>query len=252
MSARGGAARRALAALALSLVVACAGGLPSIPSAPDDILRKGDAYFERGKYFQAQELYRAFVERFPGHDGSDRAQFRLAESLFRDGQYELAAVEYRVVTSRYGYSEYVDDALFRIGECYWKQAPRAARDQQKARDAMEIFRQYIETFPNGEFVQAARDSIRAIRERLAEKAMIAVTWYYRRHRYRAARIYCDKIIREYPDNRFWARALYYRGLIALQRGHREAAAEDFARVVAWKGDDPVKARAQEKLRALRP
>ncbi len=243
---------RVAVAVALTVAVACAGALPSIPSTPEAILRKGDAYFERGQYFQAAELYRAFVERFPGHDGSDRAQFRLAESLFRDGQYELAAVEYRVVTSRYGYSEYVDDSLFRIGECYWKQAPKAARDQQKARDALEIFRQYVETFPSGDFVEAARDSMRRIRERLAEKAMIAARWYYRRHRYRAARIYCDKIVREYPDNRFWAQALYLRGLIALQRGDRKAAAEDFARVVAWNGDDPVRERAREQLRALRP
>jgi len=235
----------------LPLVLACAGSLPSVPNAPGDILAKGDAYYVRGKYFQSAELYKAFVERYPGNDRSDYAQFRLAESYFHDGQYELAAVEYRVVMSQYGYSEYVDDALFQLAVCSWRRAPSVARDQQLAKDALSKFEQFIQTFPRNKKVADAREYIRKIHARLARKAMAAVHWYYRRHKDRAVRIYCDKIIADYPDNPFWAEALYYKGLIALRAGNRVEASRYFSRVLTYPGVASAKSLAQARLKETR-
>ena len=235
--------------LLVVVMMACAGGMPKIPDTPDSVIEKADEYFERGRFFQASELYNAFIERYPGHDRSDYAQYRLAQSFYLDGQFELAAVEYRVIVSRYGYSEFVDDALFQIGVCFLEQAPRTDRDQQKTLEALQMFEQFIQTFPQNDKIPEARENIRRCHEKLAEKAMQTVELYYRRGALRAVEIYCDKIIDTYPNNYYWAQAYYYKGMVKLIYGDNSAAAFCFQSVLDY-GEDAGTLRfdAEERLK----
>jgi outer membrane assembly lipoprotein YfiO len=246
--------RRALSLAGLLVVASllgCAGSIPSIPDTPEAILAKADSYFNRHKYFQATELYKGFLSRHPGHDRSDYAQYRLAESYFKDGDYTLASVEYQLVISNYGYSDYVDDALFQIGLCFWRDDPKVERDQQKAHDALSRFQQFLTTYPSSPLVPEAREYVKKIQARLAEKAFISVRWYYRTKKYDAVIIYCDKIIDNYPDNEYWARAHYYKGLALLQKGQREEAAGEFSQVLGYPEEVAVKQQARERLASMR-
>jgi outer membrane protein assembly factor BamD len=245
-----GFARGLAAALAIA-GAGCAGSIPSIPDAPPAILAKADSYYDQGKFFQASELYKAFLARYPGDDRSDYSQFRLADSYFHDEQYTLAAVEYQLLISNYGYSDYVDDALFQIGVCFWRETPKVVRDQQKAHDALSRFEQFIQTFPSSPLVPEARAHVTTIHQRLAEKAFLSVHWYYRTRKYNAALIYCDKIIDNYADNEYWARAAYYKGLILLQKGNRDEAARQFSQVLTYPEEVAVKQDARARLEAMR-
>lgn len=236
---------------AILVLTGCAGSIPSIPDTPDAIVAKADSYYDRGKFFQSAELYKAFLARFPGDDRSDYAQFRLAESYFNDEQYPLAAVEYQILISNYGYSEYVDDALFKMGVSFWKQAPSVQRDQQKVRDALSRFEQFLQTFPTSELAPEVRRYVALVHERLAHKAYLNARWYLRNKRYTAAMIYLDKVIDNYPGNEYYARALYDKGQILMQRGERDEAARYFSRVLSYEGDVSVKGDARDRLEELR-
>jgi len=242
---------RLFALMALAAMTACAGSIPSIPNTPEAIVEKGDQYFERGKYFQASELYKAFMERYAGHDRSDYAQFRLAESYFADEQYPLAAVEYQVLISNYGYSEYVDDAIFRMGVCFWEQAPKSALDQQRTVDALSRFNQFLQTFPNSPLVPEAKRYVQMCNARLAEKDLSTARFYFRHKKDRAASIYCDKIIEKFPDNEAWAEAHYIKGCILLTRGEKDEAARHFSLIMSYPEDLRLKDLAQAKLKETR-
>jgi len=133
-------------------LVGCTGGVPSIPEAPNEILKKADGYFQRGKYWPSSELYKAFLAKYPGDDRSDYAQFMLAESYFNDEEYPLAAVEYRILVSNYGYSDYVDDGYFREGVCLYEQCPKPALDQTKCYEALDKFNRFVQIFPNSPLI----------------------------------------------------------------------------------------------------
>ena len=247
--------RRALGsvvAIALAAgLAACAGGVPKVPATPEAILERADDYYRRGKNLQAVSLYEKFLERYVGHERADYAQFKLADSYLKGEQYELAAVEYQVLITNYGYSEWVDDALFSIGVCYWRLAPRSARDQQKSTDALSRFNQYLQTYPDGPHVPEARGYVREINARLAEKALTAARWYYRRHEARAALVYCDKVIDNYPENPSWVQAVYLKGLILLDRGQNEEAIAQFTRVLEYPGDMSLKHDAEVQIKRAR-
>jgi outer membrane protein assembly factor BamD len=249
---RGGIAKvaraRALATVAAAVVLGgCVGGLPKVPATPESVLAQADEQFRRGKNREALSLYEAFVERYAGHDRADYAQFRLASCHFAMHDYALAAVEYQVVITNYGYSEWVDDALFQIGVCYWNEAPKPPRDQQKSVDALSRFSQFLQTYPDSPRAPEARAYVRQIHARLAEKAFTSARWYDRRHEFGAALIYCDKIIESYPENDYWVEALYLKGSILLNRGENESAIAQFTRILEYPEDHPRKRDAQAMI-----
>ncbi len=249
---RGGVRRfRAWTTLAGVLLVGCAGGMPSIPNTPADILKKADSYFARNKYFQSQELYKAFLQRYPGDDRSDYAQFRLAESLYSGEEYGLAAVEYHILVNDYGYSEYVDDGYFKESLCFYYQALKPPLDQSKRLEAMTKLERFITVFPQSPLVPEARDHLEKIHATLAEKSFATAMFYLKQKRRASAIIYLDKIIDSYPNNLYWARALYYKGTIVLARGETDEAIRLFSQVMAYPEDVDVKQQAKRELQRLR-
>ena len=238
--------------LALMVAVGCGGGLPSIPNTPEAILQKGDDHFTRESYYQSIELYKQFLARHPGHDRSDYAQFMLAESYFFDEQYPLASVEYRVLISNYGYSDNVDDALFKVGMCFFEEVLNSKRDQQQAYDALSQFEQFLRTFPQSPLVEETNRRIKDLHAKLAEKEYDNGRFYFRRKKMRAALIYFNKVIDSYPDNEFWARSLYYKGLILLERGEEEQAKHHLGQVLTYSQDLDIKQSVRELLGGMRP
>lgn len=236
---------------ALALVLGCAGGMPSIPSTPEAILQKADQYFEAEKYFQSAELYRSFLSRHPGHDRSDYAQFRLAESYRMDEQYPLAAVEYLIVISDYGYSEYTDDALFNMGVCFYEESPDPKRDQQRTRDALSRFEQFVKTYPNSPMIDQAHAYIAELESKLAKKYLAAGKFYLRKKKPKSAMIYFDKVIEEFPDNPFWAEALYHKAVILLDRGETDDAIRYLSQVLDYPDDLDFKDDARRRMTELR-
>jgi len=218
--------RGAVIALLSLLCLGCAGGMPSIPDSPEDIMAKGDQYFERGKYYPSQELFKAFLTRYSGHERSDYAQFMLAESYFNMEEYALAAVEYRVLVTNYGYSEYVDEGYFKEALCNYNQSPKAQLDQTKAYEALSQFEQFVRVFSSSPMVPEAEKHIASIHEKLAGKELQNASFYYKKKWYASALIYLDKIIAEYPGNVHWVEAKYFKARILYARGERldEAAA----------------------------
>jgi outer membrane assembly lipoprotein YfiO len=241
----------AAAAAALLSVGGCAGGMPSVPSAPDAVLEKAQSYFERGKYYQARGLYKAFLERYPGNDKSDVAQFYVAECYFADDEYPLASVEYRVLASNYGYSEYVDDAFYKMALCSAREAPRSDRDQTKSLEALSLFDQFFRTFPNSPLVAEATVQENEVRKKLAKKDFENGYFYYRHKRFEPASIYFNKVIDNYPGNEHWLKALFYQAKILIAEGDTNTARDLLDKVMEYPKDSDVKREAGEVLGTMK-
>ncbi len=225
--------------------------MPKVPATPAAVIQRADDYYGRGKEREAIALYTQFLERYPGHERADYAQYQLAECQFQSRDYALAAVEYQLLINNYGYSEWVDEAVFQLGVCAWKEAPKYPRDQQKAVEALSRFNQFLQTYPDNARASEARAYVREINGRLAQKAYSAAKWYYRQREPKAALVYCDKIIRDYPDNEYWAEALLLKGQILIDRGDNDGAIEQFTQIIAYPGDLPQKKEAEERIKEAR-
>jgi len=225
--------------------------MPSIPDNPEDIIAKGDQYYQRKKYFPSQELFKAFLTRYAGHERSDYAQYMLGESYFHMEEYALAAVEFRVLVTNYGYSEYVDEGYFKEAMCNYNQAPKPHLDQTKAYEALSQFEQFVRVFPSSPMAPEAEKHIALIHEKLAAKEMENASFYYRKKWYASALIYIDKIIAEYPGNTHWVEAKYMKARILYLRGERlDEAASHLRDVIAYPAKLKIQRDAEILLRQL--
>jgi outer membrane protein assembly factor BamD len=234
-----------------AFLVSCASGVSKVPATPEAVLKRADDYFNKGKHLQAVQMYQKFLDSYVGHERADYAQYKLAESYVQGHEYELAAVEYQVLITNYGYSEWVDDAIFQTGVCYWRDAPRAERDQQKSLDALSRFTQFLTTYPDNPRAPAARQYVHDINARLAEKALEAARWYYRRKEPKAALVYCDKVINNYPENKYWEEAMFLKGVILIDRAQDQEAIEQFTRLIAATKDEGMKRDAEAQIERAR-
>ena len=239
-----------IVSLSLVVLIGC-GGVGRVPNPPQDMLDRGDHFFERKKYREAQEVYQTFLQRYPGHERSDYAQFMLAESYYGEEEYPLASLEYRILITNYGYSDYVDDGYFMEAKALHMQAPKVQLDQTKNQEALDRLQRFVQVFSQSPRVPEAQEQIQKIQAILAEKSYLSAMFYMRNKRYRSAMIYFDKIIDNYPNNDYWARALYEKGVILRKRGEIDEAVRAFSEVLAYPNDVEVKKKARDELKKLR-
>ena len=225
----------------------CAGGIPSIPNTPDAVIEKGDRYFKRGRYYQAGELYKAFLARYAGHDRSDYAQFMLGESYFEDEEYTVATIEYRLLVTNYGYSEYVDKGFFKEALCNYRESPKFELDQTRSIEALSQFEQFVRVFGDSPLVPEAQEYIGEIHKKLAKKDLENAKFYFKGKRYLSAVIYLDKIIDNYPNNEYWVEAKYLKAKAFYIRGERFEEALHLLNEVI---DYPEKVRIQRDAKFL--
>ncbi|MAL16429.1 MAG: outer membrane protein assembly factor BamD [Balneola sp.] len=183
----------------------------------DRLIKRGDSVevaYEKAMYFFEQENYTDAASAFDtvtrvgrGTEYGQDAQYYLAESYYRDRQYLLAASEFDRYVSYYPQDQRRPEVEFKAAICYKNLSPRYNLDQAQTRRAIERFQLFNNRYPNSEKVQEAAGYIDELREKLARKSYEAAQFYVRTEQYKAAAIYLDRTIDQYPESKWAERAL---------------------------------------------
>lgn len=246
--------RRALTLCIVLLVVSvgCVGGIPRVPNSPEKILAEADKHYQKRNFFQAQHLYRSFLERHPGHERSDYAQFMLGETHFAEKEWALSTVEYHILVTNYGYSDLVDDGFFKGAIALFKQCPENVRlDQSKCDESLSKLMQFIQVFPQSTRIPEAEEYVAKINARQAQKHLKNALLYVSQKKYKSAIIYLDKIIENYPDNDYWIRAKYWNGRVREMRGEYTQSLRWYLEVEAHPRRIDVTSKASEGAKRVR-
>ena len=100
-------------------------------------LRIADTNFQRGKYIEAVDAYRAFLKYHPSHDEATYAMFRIGESYFEQ-----------------------------IPDDWWFLPPSAEKDQASTRLAISAYRDLLARYPSLEDTDAGAGELKRCRELL--------------------------------------------------------------------------------------
>ncbi|MGN8226545.1 outer membrane protein assembly factor BamD [Gracilimonas sp. BCB1] len=183
----------------------------------DRLIKRGDsvevayqkamAFYEEENYSEAANAFDTVTRVARGTEYGQDAQYYLAESYYKDKQFLLAASEYDRYISYYPQDERRPDMEFKAAMCYFKLSPRYKLDQNQTRKAIERFRLFNNRYPDHEKVQEAAARIDEMREKLAHKSYESARFYVRTEQYKAATIYLDKTIDQYPESKWAERAL---------------------------------------------
>ncbi len=158
-------------------------------------------------YLESQQFFNSIILQDPASDYADDAQFYLAESYFRNGDYKLAAFNYNRLRTAFPSSQFAKQAFFMSGESYFKSSPTYDRDQRETRYAIDVFRSFVSIYAADSLTPIASARVLALQEKLAEKDYMTAVLYEKMADYRAAVMYYERVIENYPGTSFATKAI---------------------------------------------
>jgi outer membrane protein assembly factor BamD len=177
----------------------------------DERMNAAMKLFEKGNYLDAKTQFRILTLSHSGSLLADKAQFYLAECHFNIKEYILAASEYERLIKVYPSSEYTDDAKFKLGLSYFKLSPKYGLDQDYTRQAIVHFQEFVEDYHDSELTPEVEKYLQEARNKLSQKIFSSAEIYRKMKYYESANIYYNKVIEQYYDTPFAAKALFWIG-----------------------------------------
>jgi outer membrane protein assembly factor BamD len=183
----------------VGLLVGCSGSGQLSYSGPEEAYQKGMDQFEDEDYQQAVRLFRGVFEYGRGNEWAPKARFQLAMAQRELGKYLVAANEFQRFTQLYRNSELLPRAEFERANSYYLRSPSYRLDQSDSREAISLFRLFIDRYPNHELVPEAKEKIEELRGKLARKKYAAGQLYEERDMWKAATTVYENVFDQYPD-----------------------------------------------------
>jgi len=126
---------------------------PAAPAGPDpqQLYEQAAQDLTQGRYPLALQGFRDFVQRFPGSDLADNAQYGVGECFFAQSRFDSAAVEYERIERLQPQSERVPAGLWKLALCREKLGQPA--------QARRVLEDLVRRFPLSGEAQLARDRL---------------------------------------------------------------------------------------------
>lgn len=192
----------------VGLLVGCSGSEQLTYTGPEEAYKKGMTQFEEGDYQQSIRLFRAVFEYGRGNEWAPKARFQLALAQRELGKHLVAANEFKRFTQLYRNNELLPRAEFERANSYYLRSPMYRLDQSDSREAISLFRLFIDRYPNHDLVPEAEKKIEELRAKLARKKYAAGRLYEERDMWDAATTVYEDAFDQYPDTPWADDALF--------------------------------------------
>jgi len=168
-----------------------------------------DTLMNRGKYTKAIALFEQVVQQYRGTDKAPELALKYGDALFKNGSYPTAAGQFERYADAYAFAPKVEYALFMEGKSYANMVATFSRDQLYTNKAITKLQDYINNYPDGEYVPKANDEISSLRFILDKKAYEIAKNYHHRNAYIPAIATLENFIEDHPGSSFQDDAHFY-------------------------------------------
>lgn len=170
--------------------------------------------YEAGKYTKAIRLFEQIAPSYRGKPQAEKMFYMFAQSYYKTKQHYLAGYQFDSFTSSYPRSEKAEEAAYLAAESYSKLSPRYTLDQVDTNKAIDKLQNFINNYPDSQYLPQANVIVKELREKLEKKAFEIAKQYHTvgefYRDYGAAIKALDNFIIDYPGTPFKEQALYYR------------------------------------------
>jgi len=130
---------------------------------------------------------------------ADDAYMEVANYYFDQGQYAESVLLYDSIVKMLE-SEWKELAEYRSALAEYLQVRGAVYDENKLLQARRRFKNYLQSFPRGEYWEAARAKLREINELEGEKNLKIAKFYLKESELRACEIYLRVVLDNFPNS----------------------------------------------------
>ncbi len=170
----------------------------------------GDSLFQEGKYDKANRIFAQIVPKYKGKPQAQKLMYLYSKSFYETKDYYVSGYQFERFVASYPKSEKKEEAAFLSAKSYYMLSPRYTKDQKETRDAIEKLQEFINLYPNSQYVSEANTLIKELDFKLEKKAFEIAKQYDHISDYKASIKSFDNFIFEFPGSSLREDALFYR------------------------------------------
>lgn len=172
--------KKALILMMLVLVLAGCSEYSKLMKSTDPELKytKAIEYFNNKQYTKAQTLLDDVTSYYRGTERSEDVLIYLARCYMGQQDYASAAEYYQSYIRSYPKGKNNMEARFMVAHAYYMDSPDARLDQEQTRKAIEYYNQFIDMFPESNYVEQAYNERQEMYDKLAYKEYLSAKLYY--------------------------------------------------------------------------
>ena len=204
-----------LLSIIATLIFACSPYQKALKSEDTMVkVRMIDTLMKKEKYGKAITLFDQIKNKYRGTDSAADMALKYAEALYKDRTYILSANQYERFTTSHPRHPQRDMAAFMAAKSHYQMSEVYSKDQRDTQIALAKLQDYINVYPDGEYVEEANTLVDELRTKLDKKAYeIAKNHHLRaphnRAGYTAAITSFENFIIEHPGSIYQDDAHFY-------------------------------------------
>jgi outer membrane protein assembly factor BamD len=145
------------------------------------------------------EMYDQIIKNAPYGQYAPQSQFKIGLAHEKQRKWSEAVKAYQMVLDRYPGNDVADDAQYQIGYAWMRAAGSSDYDQGATEKAIDAFTEFITRYPNSEKVVQAEENIVDLKTRTSQGAFHIAQFYESQKRYEAAIIYYEDVLKREPE-----------------------------------------------------
>jgi outer membrane protein assembly factor BamD len=179
----------------------------------EDIAVKNDVakkLYDKGKYEKAIRLFEQLSPISKGKPEAEEMFYMFSQSYYKTEQYYLSGYQFESFAALYPKSQKVEEASYLSAKSYSELSPVYTLDQVDTEKAITKLQNFINTYPNSQYLADANVIVKTLREKLEKKAFEIAKQYNTISDYKPAIKALDNFIADYPGTPYKEQALYYK------------------------------------------
>ena len=166
-------------------------------------------YFNQGKFSKAAQLFESLSVTTSDTERDDTIQFYWGLSNYRFKDFYTAETNFKDFIEKFPRSPFAEEAGFLRIDCLYNSSLRYELDQSSSVRTITAIGEYLTNYPQTQHLDACRDILAELGERMDRKAYEGAKLYYKMEDYMAARVALKNVLKDDADNKFREEILYY-------------------------------------------
>ena len=170
----------------------------------------GEQLYNEGKFEKANRLFAQIVPNYRGKPQAEKLMYLYSNTFYKMGDFYVSGYQFERFASSYPKSEKLEETSFLGAKSYYELSPVYSKDQTETKSAIEKLQEFINLFPDSEYVSDANKLIQELDFKLEKKAYEIAKQFNHISDYPASVRSFDNFIFEFPGSRLREDALFYR------------------------------------------
>lgn len=221
---------------------------------PDKTLYEtGADFLKKSQFIKARLAFQTLINTYPDSDMAADAKFAIGDSFYEEGGTEnllQAEEQFKDFIVFWPAHPKAPDAQMKVIAANMSLMRSPDRDQQYTYKAEAAIRQFLNQFPDSDYVPIAKQYLLEVQENLALGDLGVAKFYFDRQNYAGARGRLEEIEKKYPNFSRMDNVLFLKGTTQERSNNPEEAAMTYGKLVKGYAFSEHAEKAKERLISL--